>query len=166
MGTPQTPSKEGEFRESLQATDWAWLAGLIDGEGHLAIRRQYAENKNQTRRTRTSDGWVWYSPRMSVHNTYEPAILIASAMLDTPVQTRRPAPGANLPIYTVEVTAREKLLRALPDLLPFLIVKREQAELLLELVSLPRGSGPRKQALYERSVTLSQARAGKDAQAA
>jgi len=31
MNDPETLGTSGEFRESLKETDWAWIAGFIDG---------------------------------------------------------------------------------------------------------------------------------------
>jgi hypothetical protein len=149
--------KQGEFRESLKETDWAWLAGFIDGEGHLSIRRSYAENTNATRRTRTSDGWTWYSARVSVHNTHQVAIERAAAMMDGVATKRRKQAHNVLDIYSVEVSARLKVQEILQHIVPYMIVKRDMALLILDFVRLPHGSGPLKQEMHERAVILSQA---------
>lgn len=149
--------KQGEFRESLKETDWAWLAGFIDGEGHLSIRRGYAENTNVTRRRRTSDNWIWYSARVSVHNTHIGAMQRAAPMMNGTLTKRKRQAHNVLDIYTVEISARLKLQELLHRIVPFMIVKRDMALLILEFVRLPHGSGPLKQEMYERSVILSQA---------
>ena len=149
--------KQGELRESLKETDWAWLAGFIDGEGHIAIRRGYAENTNTTRRTRTSDSWTWYSARVSVHNTDIPSMEKASAMMDGTLVKRKLQASNLREMYTVEITARSKVQALLRKIVPYMVTKRQMAQLLLDFADLPRGSGPLKQEMYERSVILSQA---------
>ena len=152
---------QGEFRETLPDTDWAWLAGFIDGEGHLAIRRQYAEKKTPQHRRRGEnkevDGWFFYSPRLSICNNYRPAIQIAAGLLQGNVHKRTMTHYINRPIHSVEITARQRLVKMLPRVLPYLIVKREIAELVYQFVCLPRGSDSQKEALWKRAATLSQA---------
>ncbi len=154
-----TVRKEGELRESLKETDWAWLAGFIDGEGHLGIRKGYTENDHK-HHAWSKEGWWWYNPRLSVHNTHLPAMEKASFMLNTNVQQRKLQECNLVPMYSSEIGSRQELLRVLPMLIPYMIVKKELAENILKLVSLPRGSGPEKEEAYQayhRAVILSQA---------
>jgi hypothetical protein len=154
-----TVRKEGEFRESLKETDWAWLAGFIDGEGHLGIKKAYATN-NHKHHAWSQEGWWWYGPRVSVHNTHLPAMERAAFMLNANIQQRKMQEYNLIPMYSVEVASRQELQRLLPMLIPFLFIKRDLAESILKLVSLPRGSGPEKEEAYQayqRVVILSQA---------
>lgn len=151
---------QGEFRESLQETDWAWLAGFIDGEGCLGIRRQlhHTTRRNIYRvRAGARDEWVNYSARVSVHNTHVPAMERAAPMMGGTLVRRRTQPSNHHAMYSIEVSARRTLQELMPRIVPYMIVKRELAVLILEFAGLPRGSGARKQELYERAVTLSQA---------
>ncbi len=163
-----TEMQEGEFRESLQETDWAWLAGFLDGEGYFGIKRGYGKCPQRTRRNKPykfdtpQDGWVSYSPRLVVNGTQLPSIERCAVMMQGNVSTRKPQAHSKLRLYGVEVSARKKLVDILPKILPHLIVKKEEAELMYELVCLPQGTGDLKQELFERMVILSQARPGTD----
>ena len=137
----ETASKEGEFRESLKETDWAWLAGFLDGEGHLSIRRGIAKNNNKNQRTTSKKEWVWYSTRISVSNIDLPSMKKAALMLNGNM-IKQPMKKHNLvPIYTIEIGARLKILKVLKKLIPHLITKKEPAKLMLEFVEVPHKYG-------------------------
>ncbi len=165
-----TEMQEGEFRESLQETDWAWLAGFLDGEGYFGIKRGYGKAKVAAKRGRykpskfdvPQDGWVWFSPRLVVNGTHLPSIELCAAMMQGKVMTRKPQRHSKMRLYGVEVSARKKLVNILPNILPYLVVKKGEAELMHEFVNLPQGTGVDKQRLFERMVILSQARPGTD----
>lgn len=160
--------QEDEIRESLTEADWAWLAGFLDGEGFFDIRRGYGKRRKHKRPQRNrpykhdvpQDGWTWYSPRIVVAGTHLPSMERCATMLQGNVIERKPQVHSRLKLYAVEVAAREKLANILPNILPHLVVKKIEAELMFEFVGLPRGTDLVKQEMFDQMVTLSQARPG------
>jgi len=167
--------KLGEFSESLKETEWAWIAGFIDGEGCIMIQKGYAENKKKTHKW-SKEGWFYYTPRFSLHNTDEDAISFVSKALGCKYYRRKKQESNLKPIYYIDITAIKVLRRVIPNILPYLRVKKVQASLVYRLACLPRGSGPEKEDVWQefdkystlcgqkavgllnhRSVTLSQA---------
>lgn len=141
--------QQGEFRRTLQEIDWAWIAGFLDGEGTFCIQRGYTRNGHK-KRSHSQEGWTWYRPRLSVQNTDAGACRFIARAFGGSVCVRQKQPHNLRELYSVEICARDKLLAVLPRLLPFLRVKGQQAEYMLRLVELPRGSGPKKEEIYRR----------------
>ena len=147
--------KLGEFRESLKETDWAWIAGFIDGEGYVGMRRGYTHNKrkfhdgNQRR-------WVWYTPSISISNTDKKALEFIKKAFNCPSNiNKQKRTKSNLKqLYIFETSSSKVLRRVLQELIPFLKVKKEQAKLVYRLVCLPRGSGPEKEEIWKEYFEL------------
>lgn len=111
-------------------TDWAWLAGLIDGEGCL----MYARKQDQR-------GYLGYSAVLNITMCTPEALEKAAALLGGKV---RSYPNGNTKCGTkseVKVNGA-KVQEALVRLLPHLTTKATQACLLLEaLAACPPGRG-------------------------
>ena len=157
----QTSNAEGEFRENLKETDWAWLAGFIDGEAYLGIRRGFSKNTNKNKKATSQKEWVWYASRISINNTHIKSMEKASAMIDGTLIKRKPIKSNYCYIYGTEISSREKIIFVLNKIIPYLIIKKDIANLILEFCKLPRGSGLEKEILYNKSVILSQAETGR-----
>jgi hypothetical protein len=112
------PTREG---------DVAYLAGLIDGEGHITVARAF-DRKSVN---------VSHSIRVVVTNTNKPIIDWLSEMSHTAPVVKKGAKANWKDAWNWQVTGRnaETLLRAV---LPWLRIKRQQAELCLELRDLGR----------------------------
>lgn len=153
----QTLNEWDELRGNLKEAEWAWLAGMLDGEGHLGIRRGYSKNTNKNQRATSKKEWVWYAPRISMNNTHIPTMEKSAIMMNGTLLKRKPIKSNYCYIYTVEVGAREKCIELLEKVIPHMVTKREIANLILEFCKLPRGSGLEKERLYNESIILSQA---------
>lgn len=142
--------EQGEFRESLKEIDWAWIAGFIDGEGYIGISKGYTENKNKTHEW-SKERWVWYNPRINISNTDKESLeFILENFGGSAKVCKRKKYESNLrSLYTYEISNREDLRRIIPKLLPFLRIKKKQAQLVYRLVCLPRGSGPEKERIWQ-----------------
>jgi hypothetical protein len=145
--------KQGEFGESLSETDWAWIAGMIDGEGMVALRYDVRMNKHK-KHDWSQVSWESFLPRLGVYNTNRASIEFIARAFKCEAIRRFIQKYNNLAIFAVETTAREKLLTILPRVMPYLRIKAERAKLLYELVQLPRGSGPEKRAIFDRYRAL------------
>lgn len=112
-------------------SDLSYWAGIIDGEGHIGVRR----NNNSTTYI------ARLSLRMSDRRTIEN--FAASFGLTVSPQTYFSA-LSNLPLYVTEVSGL-KVAKILAQLLPYLSVKRRQAELAISLETEKRKPGLRTQ---------------------
>ena len=113
----------------------AYLAGFIDGEGSLMIRKnnyrvinpKYGDCKNPQ-----------YSPRVGVKNTREePLILLKETFGGYLQKDKKIYPSisgfkSNKPIYVYSAEHNIAYL-VVETLLPYLIIKKKQAEVILEL---------------------------------
>lgn len=107
--------------------DVAYLAGIVDGEGHITVTRV---------RTKGSVN-VSHSIRVVVTNTDKALIKWLCEMSDTAMVKKAPAHPTWKTAWNWQITGvnAEAFLRAI---LPWLRVKRRQAELCLELRDLGR----------------------------
>ena len=94
-----------------------YLAGFIDGEGCLTFNRQKGERSART--------------LLAVANTDRRPLDLFAATFGGRIHAPRPAAGRWRVVYQWHLYAGD-LLPFLPRLIPHLIVKRTQAELLLE----------------------------------
>jgi len=134
--------KSGEFRESLKSTDWAWIAGFLDGEGCFMIRKSKSVNKNYKKTKKGKPFWYFYLPRISLINTDKGSVQFLADAVDSNV-LRRPMKETNLrPLYYVEIAALHKLKLILVNTLPYFKVKYRQAECLYRFCQTPRPGGP------------------------
>jgi len=96
----------------LPETFWAYLAGLVDGEGSMSV---YANG-----------------PRLSISNTHLPTLeWVRDSLSYGRVWQLQQSEMATRPCYQWDCGAR--VMRALlPKILPYLRIKQERAEALLE----------------------------------
>lgn len=104
--------------------DIRYLAGLIDGEGHIGF-------------TETTNG-NGVNPRLLVYNTYRPVI---QALYDRwggwlGEDTRRPKT-----CYTWSASSQPVMEKAINDLLPHLIIKQDKAQEVLRFISWRKTQG-------------------------
>lgn len=105
-----------------------WIGGIMDGEGYIGLRREHQRSHD------------YYSPLVTVTNT---RLLMLTHLRQltklglTSQSTHRPnfkhRQGF---VWALRVKEQKELL---PIILPYLVVKREQAELLIEYLNLPLG---------------------------
>lgn len=101
----------------------AWLAGVIDGEGSIGIWKTTGNDRPHKR----------YRPAISVANTHERFIAQIAGLLDSSVHIKG---NGNLVLGHKKCWAVWVKTRAIPNLLeqiaPYLVIKRKQADLVLE----------------------------------
>lgn len=107
-----------------------YLAGLIDGEGYLALLpTRKKESKNVT-----------YEPVIKIGMTGQTAYEIMYALKDQyagNVQQKGTLTKGGRVCYTIVIKSRKLVSQIVADIYPYLIVKKEQAKLLLEFCDLP-----------------------------
>jgi len=105
---------------------WAWLAGLIDGDGSIQFK------KSQNRRKTCNPS---YTAIVSIHMYSRSAIEKAASIMGSSVHGYR---NYEKTLWTTTVHG-PKAQRVLETILPFLTAKRCEAQLLLEAIaSCPR----------------------------
>lgn len=114
----------------------AWLAGIIDGEAQVTLQAKTKVQRTCGRRT-------YYSPRVSIGMTFRPALdrifeLTGCGFVVERAQTN----PAHKPLHTWTTTGRDATA-VLARVLPYLVVKKRQAELLIQFqeTSYHRGGG-------------------------
>ncbi len=109
-------------------TELAWLAGLIDGEGTIGVHRTNAKSQKHP----------YLRPHFQIVNTdlrlLEKARSIMTAITGRPhnlVVTNKGGNGWKVG-YRIASNTQISVMLLLPLLIPYLVGKREQAELVLE----------------------------------
>lgn len=115
------------YGNQRQAVHWAYLAGLIDGEGSFVIQKTSVEKIAKSCRAKTPKylayfciGMVDKSPLELIQETIN-----AGKVYEERVPDRRS-------IWRIRFAGRLKLIPFVENLLPYLIVKKKQAELILD----------------------------------
>lgn len=118
----------------MNESDLRWLALLFDTEGHFSLNKgSHAKSKRPAKR-----GFVW-GPKASVTNTYKELLEVAQKI--TNGKGRLSPQGSssyrlsNKRIY-LWTLRRDEIKALLPEIIPYLLEKKERAELLLEAVKL------------------------------
>lgn len=120
--------------DSIEETFWAWLAGLIDGEGYI--------NLHKTKNPRCKTGYAWKS-LVVITNNHKPVLEFIQQKIETGALYTRPYKKREKEYNpTYDLRFYGNTIRVLiPKLLPYLQVKRERAILLLEALKyLKRGA--------------------------
>ena len=151
--------------EGITEIEWAQLAAFVDGEGHLAITC----SRVNLRQTRTSP---WYHPRLLVYNS---DVRLMHWLQETFGGAWRPYRKKPLKAYykpsLVWELSGTKLLPILRRFRPYLLLKPEQADLVLSFYDhavwhkggnysdpakrrVSEGELARRHALYEESLRL------------
>lgn len=107
----------------MKETDIAYIAGLIDGEGYIGIKR----------RTALSNGRVnpSYQERIQIRMVDEPAIKFIAGTLGGNYYTEKPNAHKGRPLYCFQASD-QIAVKILQTILPYLKVKRQVAEKVLE----------------------------------
>lgn len=105
--------------------DWAWLAGIVDGEGSFNLLKNVATKKPQHS--------VTYKPSLQIGMCDTEAIVKAADMLDVPIYHYGTVHKGYKDEFRVSMQGR-RLGPTLLRLLPWLRTKRKQAKLLLSFI--------------------------------
>jgi len=110
-----------------QAALYGYLAGILDGEGTLRICKMKPNPKFHVKDTR-------YTTYISVGMVDKEPIDLLAKHLGGSVRIERAPSDGRRPIYRWVVSGRRCVFRALCLVLPYLRVKRPQAEILLDFI--------------------------------
>ena len=133
------------YGNQRQTALWAYLAGLIDGEGSFVIQKTNIEKMAKSSRSKTPRYLGVFCIGM-VHR--EPLDLIqktigAGKVYEERVPNRRS-------IWRIRFAGRLKIIEFIENLLPYLIVKKPQAEVLLDFITNWKTSGRKEHGFRDR----------------
>lgn len=120
---------------NITETDWAYLAGMIDGEGCLALFRHF-----QKKVTVTSSRGYELEPRMSIANMNQKNMedikqFLQLGNITKVVSHKDDEEGTPRIIYDLRFGPNNQRI-ILPKVLPYLRQKKARAEIILELLKL------------------------------
>jgi len=98
----------------------AYLAGVVDSDGHIAIKR---------RRT-GSGGWTYHAC-IQVKQAEVQAVTLAKATFGGNLRLNPPAAPTRRPMHCWQIT-HQGAVRAAKAMLPYLMIKREQAAIVID----------------------------------
>ncbi len=137
------------LKSRLSQTDAAYLAGLIDGDGHIGLH---------LRRTNHSRLGYTFQPRVEIASVNEEFLRTIRRLIGTGCwKTRNRGFKSHRPVFHLTITAGT-IRWMLPLLVPHLRLKREQALCVLDHLTLVKkgrhGHNPRSEELYKRMKLL------------
>ena len=120
------------------ATDWAYLAGLIDGEGSLALvhRKGGSRVRNGHYTSYRSDNS--YQCHITITNTDSKMIDWVRDTFGGCTYFQRARGGNRKPIYVAAWQANDEVVRIIENTLPYMLTKYEVAQLIMQFLSTPK----------------------------
>lgn len=113
---------------SISKEDSIYLAGIIDGEGHIGMSKL----------TRKDNGKDWFTPRLNITNTDIRLMdwlshRFCDKGLNAYIQQQKKPGGDGWKIrYTFQVSGPSSIYSVVSLVEPYLVLKKEQAKLILE----------------------------------
>lgn len=109
---------------------WPWLAGLIDGDGSISIGRVNIKNgRGKVREI--------LRPEVKISLAHLPTIAYLTERLGINSLQSNPARGNKRPTRAIRLISG-KIIEILPKIIPYLVLKRERAELALKIALMKR----------------------------
>lgn len=122
------PSFSAHSTKTMSAVNAAYMAGYLDGEGTLTITR--------AKRPENRAGFRWMTI-MAIANTHRPSLECMREMCGNGrvLCVNRGNLDKHKALYRLQFTANQ-VRHVLPQLVPYLLIKRQQAGLVLRFLSL------------------------------
>jgi len=128
---------------------WAWLAGIVEGEGCLNL----AISKTKTGK------WSYHAQFVISNNSLEILENVQQVVENGGQIYKVKIRGNQIQPYQFFINSRSRLLEVLHFLMPFLITKKRQAQLLIEFQNLTqhyKGKSSRAHEIYLEMRKLNQ----------
>ena len=107
----------------MEREDLAYIAGLVDGEGYIGIKKRAATRGYRSAR---------HTLTVEVVNTYRPIIQWMQSSFGGSISTKKMSEGANKPAYVWNAGGHQAALKLLQILRPWMRIKATQVWLGLE----------------------------------
>jgi hypothetical protein len=122
------------MHDNQRQTHWAYIAGLMDADGAFMLTR----HKRKTQRgnyPHTVENWSWsYMPSVKVHQVEPEAVFFLKNEMKLgtlSLNGARPNRPNSRPIYQWGIRNRKEILEFLKSVIPYLKIKKNRAEFLL-----------------------------------
>lgn len=111
---------------AMKGTEAAYVAGIIDGEGSLTLVHR---KRNEMR------GWESIEPHVRISNTNLELMKHLSVLLGARPYASHGRPKSHWkPQYTIGISAFAEIEALLERIIPYLVIKRRRAEIMLRLI--------------------------------
>jgi hypothetical protein len=134
-------------------TKWSYLAAMVDGEGCIAIWRTKARAHDFATSGKTYGS---FNLRIQIYNTSEVLMKWLVANFGGVYHSRIFESDKVKNSYNWRPKGEANTKKMLLGMLPYLVIKREQATLALEYIALPRNCPDKREPLYQRIRQLNQ----------
>ncbi len=121
------PRAEWHPSEAMSETDWAYLAGLIDGEGCVGVYLRSKVHRGSRQKTSSPS----YKILLNIVNSHRGVLEWVLCHLGGDIQPKSAAAGNHKPAWVWRQKRVDAAQFVLRKCLPYLKIKREQAELVL-----------------------------------
>lgn len=114
----------------IKETEKAYIAGFIDGEGTISV--------TSSKRNRPTEHII-LTPYITIANTNRHVLEVIKKYLgfyDISIHRNYPKSSNNKICYRIFFTGRKRIIKVLELLIPYLIIKKKNAELVLKFVKL------------------------------
>ena len=151
IGDRYTEAKELNEINMLRDVDKAYIAGLVDGEGCITLRREVRKENHR--------GWR-INPHVGIYNTNREVLewaqqTLACGCLWKTTMSKKHAKAHYKQMYVLHFNAHD-IRSLLPQLLPYLKIKKLPAELVLEYLSMVSQGKAMTEAQEARALELLQ----------
>lgn len=136
-----SPWRRARFSQlSLSSEEKAYLAGLFDGEGSIMLRKSFCR------------GYQCWQPHLNITNTSLPLMRWVEKAIQCPIRAcLNKDPARQRDGMKIDAFSSDRVQEILRAVLPCLIAKKAQAELLLEFYSVHQfhGTNSREEEIYQ-----------------
>jgi hypothetical protein len=137
----------------IDKTKCSYLGGLIDGEGNICIWRTEARSHDFEVSGKTYGS---FNLRLHIANTSVTLMKWLISNFGGVYHCKREATDKHKAAYEWRPKGENNTKRTLLAVLPYLVIKREQAILALKYIELPRNCPKEREPLYQRMRELNQ----------
>lgn len=134
-------------------TKCSYLGGLVDGEGNICVWRTEARAKDYKTSGKTYGS---FNLRLHIANTSLTLMKWLVSNFGGVYHTKREATDKHATAYEWRPKGEGNTKRTLLAILPYLVIKREQAILALKYIELPQQAPEAREAIYQRMRQLNQ----------
>lgn len=134
-------------------TKWSFLAGIFDGEGSFTCWRTSARARDYKESGKVYDS---FNVRIAIPNTSVPLMKWLVSYFGGSYYLKREANQKHKASYEWRPTGANNTKAMLLGMLPYLVIKREQAVLGLEWVDLAYNSKDRREEIFQKLKMLNQ----------